>query len=285
MGWARAAGIAGIGVLSCSPAPTEPKNSPLAVVVASWDGGHVTAAQVRSAVRVLGPGLREQFDTPEGRTQFIDALVAKRLLADEARRKKLDERPEIRVQVSELEERLLIQALLEEAERMDPPTADAELRAHFDANPKAFQTSAAVRVARVLVLKGAKPEVSKVKLEKLRQRLLKGEDVVRVAAEGEGAERAEGGSLGWMDDPTSPIGRVALALEKQGQVSTVIELGDAWTCVVALEIRPARIPAFEEVREQVASRLRPTSQRRVFDRLVKRLIDQAGVRINPTALE
>lgn len=284
-----AARLAGLCAFACSPAPTPATASPSALTpsgaVATWDGGLVTAAEVRSAVRLLGPGLREQFDTPEGRTQFIDALVAKRLLADEARRKKLDERPELRAQVSELEERLLIQSLLEEAERTEPRPTEAELRAHFDANPTAFQTNAAVRLARVLVLKGPRPEVSKAKLEKLRQRLIKGEDVTHVAAEGEGAERTEGGSLGWMDDRTSPIGRVALALEKQGEVSAVIELADAWACVVALEVRPARIPAFEEVREQVASRLRPTSQRRVFDRLVKRLVDQAGVRINPSALE
>jgi parvulin-like peptidyl-prolyl isomerase len=245
----------------------------------------VTAAEVRSAVRVLGPGLREQFDTPEGRVQFIDALVAKRLLAHEARRKKLDELPELRAQVDELEERLLIQALLAEAERIEPPPSEAELRAHYDANQEAFKQRAAVRLARVLVRKGARPDAAKAKVERLRQRLIKGEAVATIAAEGEGAERTDGGNIGWLDDPNTPIGRVGLALQKTGEVSALIELDDAFACVVALEIRPARIPAFEEVREQVASRLRPTSQRRVFDRLVKQLIDGAGVRINPGAVE
>ncbi|MDP1829974.1 MAG: peptidylprolyl isomerase [Archangium sp.] len=279
MGW-----LCVVVATACSPAPVTPFPA-ASTAVATWDGGVVTAAEVRTAVRLLGPGLREQFDTPEGRIQFIDALVAKRLLAAEARHQKLDQLPEIRAQVAELEERLLIQSLLAEAERSEPPLPEADLRAYFDGHRELFLQAAAVRVARVLVRKGAKPDLSKAKLERLRQRLLKGEELARVAAEGEGGERSEGGVVGWMDDPSTPIGRVALALEKQGQVSALIELDDAWACVVALEVRPARTPAFEEVREQVVSRLHPTGQRRVFDRLVKRLIGEAGVRINPAGLD
>lgn len=272
-------------VLGCTPEPRSVSPPPEPNPVALWDGGVVTAAEVRSAVRLLSPSLREQFDTPEGRTQFIDALVTKRLLIAAARNKKLDEHPEFRAQVTELEERLLIQSLIAEAERAEPVPSEAELRTYFDANKESFRTTAAVRVARVLVHKRDKPLVSKAKLERLRHRLIKGENVSRVAAEGDGAERSQGGVLGWLDDASSPLGRAALALEKPGQVSAVVDLEDAWACVVALEIRPPNNPPFEEVREQVASRMKPPQQRRVFDRVVKQLFQESGVRINPSAIE
>jgi hypothetical protein len=63
------------------------------------------------------------------------------------------------------------------------------------------------------------------------------------------------------------------------------EFEDAWACVILLEKREPRLPPFEEVREQVSSRYAPIAQRIVFDRLVKQLFAEAGVTLNPAAVE
>lgn len=140
-------------------------------------------------------------------------------------------------------------------------------------------------MARILIRKGPKLTVSKARLEQLRQRLIKGEPVAKVAAEGDGAEHVQGGDLGWFDDTATPIGKAALALARVHDVSPLLELEDAWACVVLLEKREPRLPPFEEVREQVASRYAPIAQRAVFDRIVKQLFVEAGVSVNPAAVE
>lgn len=278
--------LLGMLVACTAPPPVGPVahriTSPSA---ATWDGGSVSAAEVRAAVRQLSPSLREQFDTVGGRQQFIDALVAKRLMASEARRRGLDQQPELRAQVAELEERLLIQALLAQGERAQPSPTEAELRKYYAEHEDTFRSRPAAHVARVLIRKGLKPAVSRARLEQLRQRLLKGEGVAKVAAEGDGAERVQGGDLGWFDDTATPVGRAALALAKTNEVSPVLEFEDAWACVILLEKRESRLPPFEEVREQVSSRYAPIAQRIVFDRLVKQLFVEAGVTLNPAAVE
>ena len=273
--------------LSCAaPATAPPQRAhPTSPAAATWDGGIVTAAEVRAAVHHLSPSLREQFDTAGGRQQFIDALVAKRLMAAEARRLGLDQQPELRAQVSELEERLLIQALLTQSERAQTAPGEDVLRKYYGEHEDAFRAPPAVHVARVLIRKGPKPAVSKTRLEQLRQRLVKREAVAKVAAEGDGAERVQGGDLGWFEDTATPVGRAGLALTRAGEISPVLELDDAWACVVLIERREARLPPFEEVRQQVASRYAPLAQRAVFDSVVKKLFTDADVHQNPGAVE
>lgn len=272
-------------VASCTkPTPPSPPAASSSAV-ATWDGGVVTEAEVRSAVRQLGPGLKEQFDSPGGRAQFVDALVAKRLLAAEARKRGIHQQPEIRRQIEELEERLVIQALLAEDARTQPPTDETTLRRYYSENSESFRQPPAVHVLRVLLRKAGKEATARASLERLRQRILKGEDASRVAAQGDGAERATGGDIGWLSEGTGPLTRAALALQKVGEASPLVELDDAFAFVVLVERREARLPPFEEVRETVASRYTPIAQRQVFDRLVKRLFSESGVRLDTAVLE
>jgi parvulin-like peptidyl-prolyl isomerase len=262
-------------VVPSAPAPRD--------VAASWDGGLITTADVRLAVHQLGPTLREQFDTPAGRTQFIDALVAKKLLASEARRRGLDHEVELTRQVADLEERLLIQAVLAEDAKTTPAPSEPQLRTWYAEHEDAFRQKAAVHIARGLMLK-ASPKARE-RLEKLRQRLLKGEPRERVLADGEGAERKLGGDVGWVEEPITPLADAALALKKPGEVSPLVELPDAFAIAVLVERREARLPPFEEVKEAVASHYAPVAQRQAFDRLVKRLMESSSVKVNAAALQ
>src|SRR6476659_1582493 len=77
----------------------------------------VTPEEVAREAERLPPILREKFETPEGRREFAASLVDKKLLVREAHRRGLAEKPEIQRQVRELEERLIVQALLADEER------------------------------------------------------------------------------------------------------------------------------------------------------------------------
>ncbi|WP_434390562.1 peptidylprolyl isomerase [Melittangium boletus] len=258
--------------------------------VARFVGGSLSLEEFRRESQRLPPSLREQFESEAGRREFVGALVDKRLMVLEARRRGLAEQPEIVRQVRELEERLVVQALLAQEERNLGPPSEAELRAYHAANKDSFRQPERLRVTRVLAAVGpgrgaAEQARARVRAEQFARRLRAGEPMARVSSEGEGPERARQGELGLLvrgvgRDPR--LERAAFALTRPGEVSPVVELEDGFAVLQLVERLPGRTPPFEEVRSEVEGRLAPTRQRGVFDALRARLRSTAEVQLELT---
>jgi peptidyl-prolyl cis-trans isomerase C len=256
-------------------------------VVARFEGGAVTQEELDREVQRLPPALRERFESGAGRREFIRSLVDKRLLAQEAARRGFTREEEVRRQVEELEERLSIQALLRSEERAAGKVPEEEARAFYNSNKARFAEPERVRVGRVHVAvpSGSGRDVwerAQKRARAFRQRLVAGESLARVAAEGDGAERSRGGELGLLargEAGSAELEAAAFALTKQGGISEVVREEGGMSVLVLLERRAPRVPPFEEVREAVLGQMAPAQQRRVFDRLLARLRAEAGVRM------
>ncbi|TQF11364.1 hypothetical protein FJV41_34615 [Myxococcus llanfairpwllgwyngyllgogerychwyrndrobwllllantysiliogogogochensis] len=256
-------------------------------VAARFEGGMLTVAEVERESRRLPPALRAKFETGPGRREFIRSLVDKRLLALEAARQGLTATPEIRRQVRELEERLSIEALLAAEEHAAAAPTEAEARAFHEAHVERFAEPERLRVARVLVSVASGStkhawEQARARADGFRKRLLAGEPVGKVAVEGEGPERIRGGDLGLLargELGSEPQERAALALTKVGAVSGVVESSEGVLVLVLLDRRPARVPAFEEVRAAVLGQMRPGGQRKVLSQVLTRLRTAAHVKL------
>lgn len=258
-----------------------------AAVAARYDGGVVTVEDVQREANRLPPILRARFETDAGRRGLIDALVDRRLLIAEARRRKLDREPELRRQVDELEERLVMQALLAAEEKAAPAPTDAELRAWYEAHRAELGEPERARVRRVLAAHaaGASPterEKARARAERFAARLRAGEPFDRVARDGDGPERAHGGELGLLasgDGQDRAQVAAAFALARPGERSPVVAVANGYALLELVERRPARVPSFEEARGDVANRMEPIRKRKAFDALLGRLRKDAEVRI------
>lgn len=248
------------------PASTAPPSS----LAAWWDGGSISVEEVREASQKLPTALRDQFQTPNGQQEFVQAVLAKRLLRAEAERRGITRAPEIVQQVRELEERLAIQALLTDAQRLQGPPSEAELRAYFEARKAEFRQPARVRASRVLLRGRADDKALRSKLEAIRQRAIKREPFSKLATLGEGPEAGQGGDIGWVVDATDEETAAALALKKAGDVSPIVAAGGGLAFLVAAEREDAHDATFEEAKQVVIGRYAPVQQRRAFDELVKR---------------
>jgi parvulin-like peptidyl-prolyl isomerase len=258
-----------------------------AAIAARYDGGVVTAEDVQREASRLPPILRTRFETDAGRREMIEALVDKRLLAGEARRRKLDGDPEIRRQVEELEERLEIQALLAAEEKTLPAPTDAELRAWYEGRRAELGEPERARVRRVLAAHApgtsqADREKARARAERFAARLRSGEPFEKVAREGDGPERTSGGDLGLIakgegKDPAQEAAVFALA--QPGSRSQVIAVANGFAVLELVERRAGRVPSFEEARGQIANRMEPGRKRKAFDELLGRLRKGAEVRI------
>ena len=160
-------------------------------MVAHFDGGVVTEVELRQALQKLPPAMRANFESLAGQRDVAASLVDRRLLVIEAERRGLASDPEIQRQVRELEERLLIQALVDQEQRAAGKTPESELRAAYDAQREAFATPVRIKVGRVMVrvpqsATAAERARARQRAEKWAARLKAGESLTRVAAEGDG---------------------------------------------------------------------------------------------------
>lgn len=271
---------------ACSSANTPPKATPVApalTVAAWWDGGSISVEEVREASQRLPTALRDQFQTPNGQQEFVQAVLAKRLLRAEAERRGITRSPEIVQQVRELEERLAIQALLTDAQQLQGAPSEPELRAYFEARKSEFRQPSRVRVSRVLLRGRGDDKALRARLEVIRQRAIKREPVSKLASLGEGPEAGQGGDIGWVVEATDEETTAALALKKAGDVSPIVSAGGGLAVLVATEREEAHDATFEEVRQVVVGRYAPVQQRRAFDELVKRLKNDVQVQVNTAA--
>jgi parvulin-like peptidyl-prolyl isomerase len=260
-------------------------------VVGRYDGGVITEAELIEESSRLPSPLREQFERPAGQREFVRSMIDRRLLAQEARSRGLHEEPAIQKQVRALEERLTIQALLAAEEKAAGKPGEEELRAYHAQHREAFAQPERLKLGRVLVAlpagaTAAQRTQAKQKAERFAQRLKAGEPLARVAAEGDGPEKAQGGELGLVargELPDRALEEAAFALKKPGETSGVIPEARGYSVVRLLERREGRMPAFEEVRAEVESRVLPQWQRKVLESLLARLRGAGSVGIEVPA--
>lgn len=248
-------------------------------IAAEFSGGTLTIGELEEGLQRLPPAMRREFDNLAGRRELAQSLVDKKLLALEARRRHLEARPDIRRQVDELEDRLVVQALLADEEKAQPPVGDADLARAYEAHKAELGQPERVRVDRVLaaVAAGAPPAArarARQRAEEFARRLRRGEPIAKVALAGDGPERKAGGELGWLarTDPLDAEAAKALfALRRPGEVTSPVAIHDGYAVFVLLERQSARTPALAEVRGEMQGREDASRRRRAFDELVSRL--------------
>jgi parvulin-like peptidyl-prolyl isomerase len=138
-------------------APAPVAALPGGTVIARFDGGTVTAADLDAAVaEVRGPE-RLEYRTAEPLRELVDALVDRQLMARAARAARLDQDAEVKMRLSAVPgdaklqaDMLLAEAWLEREIARSPPVTDQDIARSYRARAAEFTVPARVRVTRVV---------------------------------------------------------------------------------------------------------------------------------------
>src|SRR4030065_583687 len=84
------------------------------VVLAVVNGARITESMFRREAEALPPYIRPIVDTPAGRVQFLDSLIARDLLMREALRRGVERRAEVRYRLEQARRSILLEALFRE---------------------------------------------------------------------------------------------------------------------------------------------------------------------------
>ena len=120
-------------------------------VLATVAGVPITAGSLQRHLDSLAPFTRSRYKSPARRRELLDTLIRFELLAQEAERLGLDERPEIRQSQKQMMIRQLIREVLPERLPKLEEITDEDLRAAYEARRQDYERPEQVRAAHILL--------------------------------------------------------------------------------------------------------------------------------------
>jgi parvulin-like peptidyl-prolyl isomerase len=281
-----------VSVGACSKPPAQVPETP---VVASVGDRRFTRAEVEALLQAEPDFMRARYATPERKREFVETLVRNELLLQEARRRQLDQRPEVKLMV----ERILIQQLLANAAEVSEP-GEAEARRFYDEHATEFTRAERVEVAVIeFGPRGTVPPASQAEVEKELAALRKQprssqaaafEALVLARSTHEGS-RAAAGQLGLRTREelaalfSQPVADGAFSSGNSGEISNALQGPRGWVLLRVSARQPSEVKSFESERPRIITRLMAEHRSKALDDLVRSLREKATVTVDASAID
>jgi peptidyl-prolyl cis-trans isomerase C len=230
----------------------------------------------------LPPSTQARYRREGGKRKFLDELITRELLLQEARRRGLDQSPSIRQRLARHKEQLMLEELTKdiatEAGERDEMT-DQELELYYVAHAVTLLANEQIRLAQIIV-----PTVDQAK--DLKQQLDQGADFGKLAQRfsTDTATKSKGGDVGiYKKGAVEPEVEPALVLLKPGTVSDPIKTSRG---VHLIKIVSREITDKDEhaaVRQRLQQELHAENSRRRLEQLISKLKGAARVRMADTS--
>lgn len=264
---------------------TAAKPIPEDAVVLSVGDQKMTKAEFERFVAALPEQVRASASGPNKR-KFAEQVVELKSLAYEARRRKLDESPEVKQRIELQTENVLASELFSKL-NAGVKVDEAAGRAYYDSHKQEFEEATARHIlirfkgSPVPLKTGAKElteEEALAKAKELREKIEKGADFAEIAkAESDDTgSGANGGSLG-----TFTRGRMVPVFEQAafslpvGQLSEPLKSQFGYHII---QVQDRKSKTFEDVKSQIEERLKPEMARKAVEdvrKSVPSMIDDA----------
>lgn len=241
-------------------------------VLAMVNGQPITEATLEEEAKSLPPYVRPILDTPSGRAQFLESLITRDLLMQEALRRGFDRREEVRERLNMARRSILLEALLRDVTEKAPGLSEESLRKFYEANAESFRVGERVRVSHVLFKDRAKAE-------EMARRSKSGtpfEELMKSASK-EGGVAADLGFIerGKFDKTFEAVAFAA----PTGTVAGPLRTSYGYHLIQVGEKKPAGTQPFEEVKGQIATDLREQAQRDAFETLLSQVKQKAKIQM------
>lgn len=230
------------------PAASAPAAAPVAPgAVATVNGKPISAESLDQFVKQFTREGRE--DTPELRAMILNELIAREILLQEAQKQKLTDSPEIRNEIDNARQMILMRSVVR-AYALANPVTDAEIQAEYD-KQKAAVSGDEYHARHILVgtEKEALAIIAKLKKGAKFEALAKGTMDVGSAA--------NGGDLGWSQASAyvPEFGNALKALKKGQLTDKPVKTQYGFHVIRLEEVRPAQPQPLEAMKNQIAQAL------------------------------
>lgn len=259
--------LAGAGFSGCAPQPDE---STTLVIV---NGRPITQSEFDTRWSELPASTQERYQREGGQRKFLDDLISRELLLQEARKLGLDQTPGFRESFQRVKEQMLLDALMNGMQKTRVEISEPELQAFYASHAAMLPQALQIRAAQIVV-----PTAQQAK--ELAQQLEEGADFAELAKRFsvDQATKANGGDLGqYRKGQAPPAVEAALLTLKPGTVSQPIQTASGFYLVKVMSRQGEDKEA--AVRERLRQELIAEKRRKQFEDYLSNLRATASIRM------
>jgi peptidyl-prolyl cis-trans isomerase C len=252
----------------CSPPPEEG-------VLALVNGRQVTQTEFDTRWGELAEATRARYEKEGGKRLFLDELITRELLMQEARKLGLDQNDAIRDRAQRYKEQLILDELLKDRIKAKVELSQEELDAFYEKHAHELLTTLKVQVWQMLL-----PNISAAK--DLEHQINQGGDFAKFAQRYsiDGKTKAKGGDLGpYHNGLVVPEVDAVVHTLKPDMVSAPIKTDVGYYLVKITALDKEIIQADVAVRERLRQELLNEKRRRRFDGVIADIRAKAVIRL------
>lgn len=253
---------------SCAPPPEEG-------VLALVNGRQITQNEFEVRWAELSDATRARYEKEGGRRRFLDELITRELLMQEARRQGLDQNDVIRDRAQRYREQLILDELLKDRIKATIELSQGELDAFYEKHADELLTSLKVQVSQMLL-----PSLAAAK--DLEAQINRGGDFAKLAQRYslDGKTKANGGDLGpYRKDATLPEIDTVVRTLKPGTVSAPIKTDAGYYLVRVTALDKEMVQADLAIRERLRQELLNEKRRKRFEDVIADIRAKAIIRL------
>lgn len=253
---------------SCTPPPEEG-------VLALVNGRQITQSEFETRWEQLSDATRARYEKEGGKRRFLDELITRELLMQEARKQGLDQNDIIRDRAQRYREQLILDELLKDLIKVRIELSKEELDAFYEKHAHELLTPLKVQVSQMLL-----PNLPAAK--DLEAQINRGGDFAKFAQRYsiDGKTRAKGGDLGpYRKGLVIPEVDAVIHTLKPGMVSAPIKTDAGYYLVMITALDKEIIQADLAVRERLRQELLNEKRRKRFDDVIADIRAKAIIRL------
>ncbi|MBW2038999.1 MAG: peptidylprolyl isomerase [Deltaproteobacteria bacterium] len=264
-----------LSTFACDKAES-PKGKELAKV----NDREITLEEFNQEMEHLPTYLKPMMVSAEARKEFLQNLIDRELLLQEAKKRGLDRDKQILAKLERFKQGLVIEALLGELFKGKDEVSDEEVEAYYRENKEKFLVGERIRVRHILVK--TLPEAKEIK-----RRLSQGEDFIRLVKRYSiSPSRDKGGDLGYIERGKTgkEFERAAFSLKRPGEISEIVKASFGYHVIRLEDRKKPHQRTFSEVKEEIKGLLQEKKREKILTAYLKELRKGSKIVVNEELL-
>lgn len=244
--------------------------------------GSVTIAQddVSRELKGLPEQIQRMFEGPEGAEKFVDELVKKEMLYQEAKKKGFETNSDYQKKLEDFKKLTLISLLLEKEIEDKAKVNDKDVKDYYEKHKADLTTNNQVRASHILVK-------SEDDAKKILDQVKKGGDFAKLAKDKsiDTGSAQNGGDLGFFSrgQMVPEFDKAAFSL-KEGELSGLVKTQFGYHIIKVTGRKEGKIVEFDKVKDLLTQKVTAEKQKEAFDSYMEGLKKSYTVEKNKEAI-
>ncbi|MBI5408420.1 MAG: peptidylprolyl isomerase [Nitrospirae bacterium] len=249
--------------------------------IAEVNKAAITQDEFLKEINRIPEWARGQFQGKEGKEKFLDELIKRELIYQDAVKMGLDKDKEYLDKVKEFEKMTLVSIILKKEIEDKITVDDAEVKSFFDKNADKFTIGTKIKASHILV-------ETEAEAKKIHERIKKGEGLANLAKalSKDKGSAVKGGDLGYFGHGQMvPEFEQAVLRMKVGEISEPVKTRFGYHVIQLTDVQKGETASFEQSKESIKRQLLAEKKKDFFDKYIEGLKGKYKVTRNDKALE